>query len=95
MELVWVMVVIVVGVPLLYFLFKWKASVARQRLTRFMQERNIAGTIVKVGMPPLHLWLHNRKGDSWCQVQMPDGSLKWARVGHAGLFGGQPIEILD
>jgi len=95
MEAVLGILVLVAAVPLIYFLYKWKYSVARQRLTRYMQEQGIPGTIVKFGMPPLHLWLHNRKGDAWCQVQMPDGALKWARVGHAGLFGGQPIQIFD
>jgi hypothetical protein len=90
-------VVVLIAVPLTIVLLKYKAKLARKVLTEHFQEAGSGGSIEKVGMPPARLWLHSRKGDSWCLVRLADGSQKWARLGfrRRSIGGKVPVEFFE
>jgi hypothetical protein len=89
--------VVVIAVPLTFVLLKYRAKLSRKVLTQHLQESGMQGSIEKVGLPPARLWLQNRKGDSWCLVQLVDGSQKWARLGfrRRAIGGKTPAEFFD
>ena len=65
---------------LTYLLLKFKAKHARKHLETYLQESDMEATIEKVGIPPLRLWLKNRKGDSWARLHFASGERKWVRI---------------
>ena len=65
---------------LVFALLRWRFSVTRKVVEKYIQERNLDARIEKVGIPPLRLWLKNRKGDSWALLSFHDGSEKWLRI---------------
>ena len=83
---------IVVG---MFLVLKVKASVARRIIERYMSEQRIGGIVEKIGMPPLRLWLNNRKGDAWALVRFRDGSYKWARIRRRLFSNKPPVEFFD
>ena len=75
--------------------FLWlKAKMARGYVEKRLKADGVEAEIVTVGIPPLRLWLKNRKGDSWCKLRFADGSEKWARL-RGRLFGGTGFDIYD
>jgi hypothetical protein len=86
-----------IAIPATYVLLRYKARLSRRVLEKHFQETNTQATVEKVGIPPLRLWLSNRKGDSWCLIRTADGSRKWARLGfrRRRLGGNVPIEFFD
>lgn len=79
----------------LYLVLKVKASVARRILEKYMSEKNICGTIEKIGMPPFRLWLKNRKGDAWALVRFRDGSRKWGRIRRQLFSDTPPVKFYE
>lgn len=82
-------IVLVVAGLLIYFKAKWSRSL----MEKYLVENGIDATVEKAGIPPLRLWLKNRKGDSWCRLRYTDGSARWARI--RSTFGGRRIELFD
>ena len=90
-----VVAAVLLGAVVFFLLLKFKAKWARAAVEKRLREMNMNATILSsLGIPPLRLWLRNRKGDSWCKVQMDDGTVKWARVRNK-IFGGNPIDFFD
>ena len=75
-----------------YYLLKWKAKRSRAFMEKYIQENGLDAEIVKVGIPPLRLWLRNRKGDNWVKIRSSDGTEQWARIRNK-MFGGTPVEF--
>jgi hypothetical protein len=48
-------------------------------MEQYLEANGIEAQIEKSGMPPLRLWLHNRRGDAWCLIRYADGVAKWGR----------------
>ncbi|MBL8810261.1 MAG: hypothetical protein JNM43_08795 [Planctomycetaceae bacterium] len=86
--------VIPLGIVLAYFLIKWKYRKTCEHVLATLQQHGVQGEIIPGFMPPLRLWLHNRKGDGWCRVRLPDGVMKWARYRNT-LFSGPSVEFFD
>ncbi|OAI57847.1 hypothetical protein AYO47_07420 [Planctomyces sp. SCGC AG-212-M04] len=75
--------------------FLWlKAKMARGYVEKRLKADGVDAEILKVGIPPLRLWLKNRKGDSWCKLRFADGSEKWARL-RGRMLGGTSFDIYD
>ncbi len=81
-----VALIIVGAVGVMVLLMKMNSIYIRKGIQKYAEERGIQITVIKTGIPPLRLWLKNRKGDKWGLVQFPDGAQKWARY-RTGLFG--------
>lgn len=90
-------VVLVIAVPLTFFLLKYKGKLSRRRMEEYFKDNNLDAAIEKVGMPPARLWIHNRKGDGWVLVRMADGSQRWARLGfrRRRVDGKVAVEFFD
>ena len=86
------LIVVPVALVLTYFLLKWKFKQGRKYMENYIQEHELDAEVVRVGIPPLRLWLRNRKGDNWVQIRFSDGTVKWARI-RTKLFGGQPVDF--
>lgn len=48
-------------------------------LAEHVQQTGLEYVFIDAAMPPLRLWIKNRKGDKWAKVYAPDGSLYWMR----------------
>ncbi|MEZ5939841.1 MAG: hypothetical protein R3C18_00525 [Planctomycetaceae bacterium] len=88
------MVPIVAIGGLVYALVVWKASWTRKAVEDFLYEENIDADVISCGMPPLSLWLRNRKGDGWAKIEYADGDIAWVRVRNS-IFTGRRIDIFD
>jgi len=75
--------------------FLWlKARMTRRYVVKRLEKDGVDAQILKVGVPPLHLWLKNRKGDSWAKLRFADGTEKWARI-RDRLFGDTSFDLFD
>lgn len=88
------LVIAPIAIALTYFLLKWKFKRARAYMEKYIAENELDAEIVKVGIPPLRLWLRNRKGDNWAKIRSSDGSERWARI-RTKLFGGEPVDFFE
>lgn len=86
--------VIPIAIVVTYFLLKWRAARGRAYMEQYIEEQNLDAEIVKAGIPPLRLWLRNRKGDNWVKLRSSDGSERWARI-RTKFFGGEPVDFFD
>ena len=77
---------------LIYALFMWKASWTRKAVEDFLYEENIDADVISCGIPPLSLWLRNRKGDGWAKIEYADGGFAWVRVRNS-IFTGKRVDI--
>ena len=93
MEGLGALLVVPVALVAAYFLIQWKAKGARRYIEQYLQNEQIDAEIEKVGIPPLYLWLRNRKGDSWVKLRFSDGSTKWARL--RSTWGTTALEMFD
>lgn len=73
---------------------RWQYRKTCNYVTATLQQSGVQGEIIPGFMPPLRLWLHNRKGDGWCRVRLADGTTKWARYRNT-LFSGASVEFFD
>ncbi len=78
----------------LYFGFRWRNASWKKWVEAWLEKEGLQGEVIPAFMPPLRLWLNNRKGDFWCQVKFEDGTQRWARA-RRGLFGQGAVELLD
>lgn len=79
---------------LILWLVRWRISVTKKVTEKWIAENNIDAEILKVGMPPLRLWLRNRKGDSWAQLRFSDGTEQWLRI-RGRLFSDDSYDLFD
>ena len=70
-----------------YFLVKLQAKQARRLAENYIAENQLDAECVSTGVPPLRLWLRNRKGDRWAKLRSVDGTEVWLRVRHTLLSG--------
>lgn len=47
--------------------------------------------LIKAGMPPLRLWIRNRKYDKWGKVAAQDGTEQWVRLRTRILSSKSPL----
>jgi len=66
------------GLP---WLFRLKKGYLLKGLEKHEEKTGQEVELLNAGMPPLRLWLLNRKGDCWGRVRFADGTEKWARYG--------------
>lgn len=85
---------VLIAVPLTYFLLKFKFSRGRKFMESYIEENGLDAEILKIGIPPIRLWLRNRKGDNWAKLKMADGTEQWARV-RSGLLSGTSVEFFS
>ena len=83
----------VIAIVVTFFLIRWKNSRTRTMVEKHLVERGIAAVCTGKWMPPLRLWLNNRKGDGWCQIKLENNQLKWVRV--RGGFSGRSFDFFD
>lgn len=96
---------IAVAAPVgLLFLFIFVLLPAMMKLKRGYLEKALVDheahtgerlELEKVGIPPLRLWLHNRKGDTWGVARLPDGSRRWVRLRSSIFSSGPSLTFFD
>ena len=87
-------IVIPIAIVIAFFVLKWRAKSGREFIENYIEENELDAEVLHVGIPPLRLWLRNRKGDNWVKVRFADGSEKWARI-RTKFFGGEPVDWFD
>lgn len=83
---------LVVVVP---FLSKLQSKQLRVALDFYNEENGTILTLEKVSIPPLRLWLQNRKGDVWGRVVHEDGSKQWVRLRRSIFSSSSPLTFFD
>ena len=86
--------IIPIAIVLTVLLLWWKFKRGRAYMERYIEENNLDAEVVSVGIPPLRLWLRNRKGDNWVKVRSSDGSERWARI-RTKWLGGEPVDFFE
>jgi hypothetical protein len=86
--------IVVAGVGLFMMIRKLKAKYITQAIQRHNEANGTSYAIAKIGMPPVRLWINNRKGDSWALVKLPDGKSRWARLRSRGV-SGDPLAFFE
>jgi hypothetical protein len=71
--------IVIGGGVLFYCLTKWQFSIARRLAEGYISRECPDSGLMHVGIPPLRLWLRNRKGDKWAKLRHADGSAVWLR----------------
>lgn len=51
--------------------------------------------LIKAGIPPIRLWLRNRKGDKWGLVADEEGNECWVRFRQRIFTKGPPLTFFD
>jgi len=86
--------VVVAGVGLFVMIRKLKAKYITQAIQRYNEANGTSYVIDKIGMPPVKLWINNRKGDTWARLKLPDGKSRWARL-RSRQISGDPLTFFD
>jgi hypothetical protein len=86
-------VIIPLALAVTYFLLTLKAKWARTTMETYLQENNLDATVEKSGIPPLRMWIRNRKGDAWCRLRYTDGAVKWARI--RSRWGSRAVDFFE
>ena len=87
-------VIILIAVALAIWFATWKGNADKERVRQYLSEHDVSAEVLKAGIPPLRLWLRNRKGDGWVKILYVDGVEQWVRVRKI-LFGGWTYEFFD
>lgn len=82
------------GILLGVFLIRWKYQKTCDYVRATLEQQGVQAEIISGFIPPLRLWLYNRKGDGWCKVRLSNGTQKWARYRNT-LFSGASVEFFD
>ncbi len=87
-----------VGIIALVALFvvfvRIKIRQTRALLGEYLEANHIQATVIGGWMPPLRLWIHNRKHDSWGQIREEDRTVRWVRIRYT-LLSGRQFEFFD
>lgn len=79
-------------------MFGWLMNISKKRIQAALdQHEDETGErfeLIKAGIPPLRLWLRNRKGDQWGKVLTEDGDETWVRL-RRGIFKGSSLTFYD
>ena len=86
--------IIPVAIALAVVLVRWKHARTRKFITNYLAEHQLDAEITDGWMPPLRLWLKNRKGDGWCRVKFANDEFRWVRVRNT-LFSGTQVEFFE
>ncbi|MFO0978556.1 MAG: hypothetical protein U0996_19275 [Planctomycetaceae bacterium] len=89
-----VVLFIPLAVLLGFLIVRWQYKKTCAHVLATLEQSGVQGEIISGFMPPLRLWLHNRKGDGWCRVRLSNGDIKWARYRNS-LFSGASVEFFS
>ena len=79
---------------LTFSLVRWKGNRDKERVSNYLFVNEVDAEVIKAGVPPLRLWLKNRKGDGWVKIAYSDGVEQWVRVRNH-LFSERTFEFFD
>lgn len=77
----------------------WDFFSGRKQIVRALEEHGVEVgehyELLKTGIPPLRLWLSNRKGDRWGKVIDPSGNELWVRYRTRLFTSGSALTFYD